>query len=474
PGPPAEPPISEVLMALRRPESRSPGPEGPSFDLLGGRMVETAPGRSYGPADPLAHLGILDPSQQPPFELQGPTFRRTAATDLMPPIGEPPAAAAPGPYGITEGPFPEPVPRQSPRLAPQGGGEMDPERRLELMKAARMFREAGSQFRNITGESEMWLRGGNVPDRSVVAEDLRADEERLRRGDFENPRSPASQMARQMLSQATGKPVPETMTASAIAALSPVFDRLITGQLRGFGQSLALSREERARRGEERHLSERREDIQRGREKELRAAISGERKEMLSPTGQLGKYREGIEMTDKALALLEQGGPQAFGTALSLIIKGIGKEAGNIAQKEREVLLGEIGIPGLVTKGVKAWTGDYTPEQYAAMKNVARKARELLERDRTAHRSQRLDTFYSTHRELLDESGIDRGALEERLGLGGEASGPAGATQPGGPASRGQGGKVKVVPVGETDAIWVDAADVERGIREGIWERTGG
>jgi hypothetical protein len=216
--------------------------------------------------------------------------------------------------------------------------------------------------------------------------------------------------------------------------ISPVFEQMIRqrfqGENRRFQQDLAIEREDRAARGEARHVSERREDIQRGREKELRAAISGERKEMLSPTGQLGKYREGLEMTDKALALLEQGGAQAFGTALSLIIKGIGKEAGNIAQKEREVLLGEIGIPGLVTKGIKAWTGDYTPEQYEAMKNVARKARELLERDRTAHRSQRLDTFYSTHRELLDEGGIGRDGLEERLGLGEDAGSPGGSPEP--------------------------------------------
>ncbi len=472
---PFQPRATDLLPSIGEPPTLRP--EG----TLPSRLIEAlrAHARTSTPqAIPSGSGGMPDAGFKPTVgPMVGPMDTRPPAAGRPPPDEEGGFSGGrlrfpvPGDFGITEGPFDQPPARQPTVQAPQG--EMDPERRLALMKGARMFREAASEFANIPNAADYMLARHGVPmrDRRVVAEDLRADEERLRRGDFENPRSPASQMARQMLSDATGQPVPEEMSAAAIAAISPVFDRLIRGQLAGkiagFNQAMQLAREGRAQRGEKRHVTEREDTIRRGREKELRAAITAERKDQLSKTSRIGELTENIEQADNAIMLIDQGTPQAFGTAISVVMKGIGKEAGNIAQREREQLLGEIGIPGYTAKASKFIWGDYTKEQRANLRRIATEAKTMLETRRREEQQKRIDTFMKTHRELLEEGGIGLEDIQERLGVKSAGAGME-APATGGTANA---GKVRVRFLDENGAVWMSPEDAAQGEQGGVLER---
>ena len=162
----------------------------------------------------------------------------------------------PGPdlSGATLPPGPDVADRQQPSPTIASSPPSDDAEKLRLLQAARQFREGASQFRNVTGESEMWLNRGRVPDRSVRDTDARAEEERVRIGDPHNPESSMSQSARGLYEQMTGKKAPQTMTAAQVMTFAPMLKNILQGDVAARGDALAAAatfdRSQRAGRAE--------------------------------------------------------------------------------------------------------------------------------------------------------------------------------------------------------------------------------
>lgn len=214
--------MADALMAARGGGTADtsfmpPTGQKPSVADLGGAVLPSgaASARPASRATPRAGGGTDD------TRFMGPQGQQAPAIDLggaVLPVGAPPTALS---------------------LQPQSPNTTDDERRLRLLRAARTFREGASEFRNITSPGEVRLGRGLPADRSVRAEDLRADEDRLRgrieekrQGDFSNADSAASKFMRDVLRKSGFPNVPDTMTASQAAGVSPVLKTYLDNYVR--------------------------------------------------------------------------------------------------------------------------------------------------------------------------------------------------------------------------------------------------
>lgn len=344
--------LLEGLRAHARtstPRALEPGPEGPPA----GAMGPPPPGMAaMGAAPPMAGRAPL-PGGMDDTRFRGPTGRMAPEVDLG-------GAVLPGAADTR-------LFREPPQTAPQGGGgEMDPQRRLELMRAARMFREGASEFADIPNAADFLLARHGVPmrDYRVRDEDLRADEERLRRGDFENPNSPASIGARQMLSQATGQEVPETMSAAAIMALNPMFDRLIRAQYAGQSAAIAGSREARAQRIEAREGGTGAASIE-GLPQAAKSRVFQQRNAFRS-NARVAALQTGISEAQAVKELLKSN-PLAAQAAIIKLARASG-EKGPLSESDIAAWRGGPGIKGILHR-IETFAGSELPDEMKGWMN---------------------------------------------------------------------------------------------------------
>lgn len=125
-----------------------------------------------------------------------------------------------------------------PEIKPKGP---DYEKKLRQAQFLRSLKEGASEFRNVTGASEVFMKKGVPPDRSRRDEDGRAEEARLQAkidereyGDFNNPNSEASIFARDLLKK-SGIEVPDSMTAAQAKALHPQIKMILDDWTRKAG-----------------------------------------------------------------------------------------------------------------------------------------------------------------------------------------------------------------------------------------------
>ena len=368
-----------------RPET-SEVPEAPDLaSLLGGQQATP-------PADPLAQLGILDPEQQaiPGAALPIGPRRQSAATGLMPSIGEPPSPRRPD-AGMDDTRFMGPQGEQAPAMdfgaatlpagpaesQPLGRAGMSPDDRMRLLGAARNIARAGEYATSFTGPGGIELEAQGRPRREFKIDTSGVDdeEERVRRGDFESPASPASRMARQMLSEVTGQDVPEGMSAAAVMGISPVFDQMIRqrfqGENRNFQQALALERERRAGRGEAR--AEEEHTLKVGTGEGGIKGLSQKRQDDLADLRQqfLTRNRKLVESVDaarKGIKAVDLGG-MAYYAAAVMAARASG-EVGNLSQTEQQLYREQPGLLGKAEAVIDWLKSDISGERKQAVKDI--------------------------------------------------------------------------------------------------------
>lgn len=154
--------------------------------------------------------------------------------------------------------------------------------------------------------------------------------------------------------------------------------------------------------------------------KELRTYVAKEREAWRSKTNKFGLYNQAIEATGKVDGLLAERTNQSFNTALTIVLKGMAGEAGNIAQKERQALANEMGIPGIWNYiGGSMWSGKPTDAQFDAIGRIAKIIGQRQKQELQKYSKGQLDTAMES--DLVKQSGMSRQELLRKVQGGPEA-----------------------------------------------------
>lgn len=110
---------------------------------------------------------------------------------------------------------------------------------------------------------------------------------------------------------------------------------------------------------------------------------------------------------------------QAFNLALTMILKGIAGEAGNIASRERDQIMNELGGQGWINKGEAFFKGDPLPRQVERLKSILDRMELESSVQRMNDLRKTVDTFKNANKDAVRELGLKDEDIAKALSSGG-------------------------------------------------------
>lgn len=394
----------------------------------------------------------------------------TGAPDVGGPVIEPGLQAlisqgqARDPYREPTGPSPIPGLLTEPANMPAAE---DPGERLRMLEALRGGGEAvGPETVTSEGEVEGAIAGerGQLPEITgpgdIPREKRRADiEKRL-----------ATLSAFRDISEGLGRGIPTkgTLVAEAMGAKSAVpqdfkAEGIRDAMARGELDLADLDLEQRQEMQAELALGKRQRDT----EEKARVTLNKAATDLQKPTSRIGKIQDSLFDSEQVMDLLsgDDVTETDFQQALTLVIKSMGREVGNIAEKERRNYADLVGVKGMFRKGARWLRGKPSAGQVESVRQVAElMAGNLAKRGRAEIKTQ-TGALWNRNQRVFSQAGITREGLVDELGL----TMPEGAGGEEVAAPEPEGEKVRITKPGEKDKI-VLAADLNEWDFEG-WSR---
>ena len=156
-----------------------------------------------------------------------------------------------------------------------------------------------------------------------------------------------------------------------------------------------------------------------------RKTLNEAAKQLASPSARLRRIRDSLDDSVQIDDLLTGDVTEtAFQQALTLVIKSMGREVGNIAERERRNYGDIVGIPGMFRKGYRWAVGKPSPGQIASVKEVARKMTVNLRESGEKERALGVDALWKRNQRVFQGAGLTKANVLEQIGselpLGGD------------------------------------------------------
>ena len=154
-------------------------------------------------------------------------------------------------------------------------------------------------------------------------------------------------------------------------------------------------------------------------QEKARKTLNDAAKQMESPSAKLRKIRDSIDDSVQINDLLTTGdvSETAFQQALTLLIKSMGREVGNIAERERRQYADIVGVPGMFRKGYRWAFGGPSPGQIASLQKVASIMTENLREAGDKETDRSVGSLWKRNRSVFENAGLTKDDVLEQLGL---------------------------------------------------------
>lgn len=161
------------------------------------------------------------------------------------------------------------------------------------------------------------------------------------------------------------------------------------------------------------------------------------------------ELKKGKIAAENALGLIDNGSPQAIGSAMFALSKASGN-VGAPSDRDIAIIEGNYGVPGLMNKIERGFTGNFTDDQKKALRDIANLARDNANRHLQEEESAGLDSFWAANQERASRFGRSPEKYKQMFGpLYGAGGGAA-------------GGKVTMVLPDGTEVPDIDPSQVPR------------